>query len=149
MGADLVRTEVDVLNLVMILRNASIYRLAADKLLGFCIPGGKLLAPTRLARLAAAPEDAALARLLPATYARPLEPLADADLYVRENALWDLLYRKAHRAFGDFNRPTASVVAFPFLKRFEVLNLGRIFEGTRFGLGTPEVQSMMIGAGHV
>lgn len=148
-GRELVRTEVDITNLVMILRNVVMYRLAADALRGLCLDGGLHLSPKALEKLYGAKGVPALVASLPRVYRRLLEPFVEGELYLSENALWNHLHRLAYGLFTDYNRPAASVVAFAYLKRFEMLNIGRVFEGTHFGLGAADIQEMMIGAGHV
>lgn len=149
LGRDLVRTEVDITNLVMVLRNLVMYRLGADVLRALCLDGGLHLSPNVLETLLGAKTVPALVAGLPRRYRGLLAPFVDAELYLSENALWNSLYRLAYELFTDYNRPAASVVAFPFLKRFEMLNIGRVFEGIHFGLGPADIQEMMIGAGHV
>jgi hypothetical protein len=66
-------------------------------------------------------------------------------LYLAENALWNMHCRRARRCFADFDQPCRSIIAFPFLKRYEMLNIGRVFEGLHFGLEVSLIQGMMIG----
>lgn len=148
-GCDLVRTEVDIVNLVMILRNAVMYHLSAEVLRGLCLEGGRHLSPRELEPLLGATAIPALVAALPRPYRGLLEPWVSGELYLSENALWNHLYRLAHGLFTDYDHPASSVVAFPFLKRFEMLNIGRVFEGIHFGLGPADIHEMMIGAGHV
>jgi len=148
-GCDLVRTEIDIVNLVMILRNAVLYRLSAEALRGLCLEGGRHLPARALEPLLEAKAVPAVVAALPRPYRALLEPWVSGELYLSENALWNHLYRLAYRLFTDYDHPAASVVAFPFLKRFEMLNIGRVFEGIHFGLGPADIHEMMIGAGHV
>jgi len=144
-GIELLRTEIDLNNLIVAMRNAHIYEMPTETVVGLFIPGGLLLHAGMLERFAAAPDVEAALAVLPPVYARILAPLTGAELYLSENALVSSLYRKAQMMFRDYNKPAASVLAFPFLMRFEVLNAGRVFEGLRFGLATDEILSMMIG----
>ncbi len=146
---ELLRTEIDIINLIMIARNAQLYHLPQDKLLSLCIPDGFLLGKGGLQQLAEASQEKLALEAVPPEYAKTLRPLAQSELYVSENALWNLLYRKAYKAFMDYGSPDRAIVAFPFLKRSEVLNLGRVYEGIHLGLSTETVTSMMIGVNDV
>jgi vacuolar-type H+-ATPase subunit C/Vma6 len=137
--------EIDFSNLTMLLRNAAIYRLSAETVLGLCLDGGRALDARRLRRLVGVSDDRALLDALPAEYRRILSPYIDAELYLAENALWNAHYRRALARFNDFNSPAHSVVVFPVLKRYEMLNISRVFEGLHFGLDVRLMQSMMIG----
>lgn len=148
-ATELAGTEIDVNNLVTIMRNAHLYGLAAEDVAALCIAGGFVLDQTLCLRIAQAADENAMSDMVPPEYARILRPLAANELYVREHALWNHLYRRAHSAFADYDAPALSVIAFPFLKRFEVLNINRVFEGCHFGLEADEIDSMMIGVSHV
>ena len=145
----LCRREVDLVNIIMLLRNLELYHIEQEPLLELLIPGGERLTASRLQQLAGITELARLLTALPSPYAGMLNALAGRELYRRENVLWEYLEHTAHRAFYEFANPAASVAAFPFLKWFETLNIGRLFEGLRVGLAAAEIRSMMIGAGHV
>lgn len=144
-GKAFVGTEVDIENLIVAFRNAAVYRLGSEALKDLWIAGGDVLETATLQALAeSADRDKGLA-LLPRTYARIVARVADQQLYVVENELWSYLHRIAYEAFSDFNRPHGAVVAFPYLKRFELLNIGRVFEGIHFGLAPDTMRRMMIG----
>ena len=145
---ELLQMEIDISNLVMLLRSVSLYRLTVDVLADLLIPGGLHLPPKALKRLAETGERDEIVAALPAPYASLLKPLGSEELYVLENTLWNALFDRAHAMFRDYSRPAASVAAFPVLKTFETLNIGRVFEGFRFGLGTSAIRGMLIGVGH-
>ena len=148
-GCRLVQTEIDILNLVMVMRNLRLYRLSAAAMCQRCLPGGLLLDAGPLEALVGSRDLRSLVAVLPRPYRALLEPLVEAELYVSENALWNRLYRLAYDRFTDYDCPADSLVAFAFLKRFETLNVGRVCEGVHFGLAAASIQEMMIGAGHV
>ena len=79
-----------------------------------------------------------------ATFRDALQPFTAADLYVSENTLWKLLYKQTKKYFSDYDHMELSIVAFPFLRHFETLNIGRIYEGIRFGMRPQDVQEMLI-----
>ena len=81
---------------------------------------------------------------LPTAFRDALQPFTAADLYVSENTLWKLLYKQTKKYFSDYDHMELSIVAFPFLRHFETLNIGRIYEGIRFGMRPQDVQEMLI-----
>lgn len=147
-GVRLAGMEIDLTNLVMILRNARLYHLPAEALEELCIPGGYLVqAKVLQALLAAGPEE--LLQRLPGEYRRLALPFADSPLFLVENALWQHLYASAFDLFRDYNCPGVSIIAFPLLKQFEVQNIIRLFEGLHFRLDAADIESMLIGVRHV
>ena len=148
-ATELVRREVDLFNVVMLLRNAEIYHLPEARIRELLVDGGLLLSAPWLGRLAALSDPGRITGALPAVYAGVLQPILSLALYRRENVLWEILYRNARQAFRDFTQPVATVAAFPFLKRTELQNLCRLYEGFRVGLEPAEIRAMMIGLAHV
>ncbi len=148
-GCDLVGSEIDTGNLLMVLRNRNTYKLPPETMRGLCLSGGARVPVERCVELCSCPDTGALLAALPEPYRSLLAPLREAELSASENALWNALWRRARRYFGQLGCPAASLAAFPYLKRFEALNLARVFEGTRFGLGPGDLREMMIGPGHV
>ena len=145
-AVELLGTEIDILNLVTVLRNVELYRLPFETLRELYLPGGRHLdSPDRFESLDTR-EDVIAA--LPAPYRKALQRFRAEELYVLENALWNSLHAVASQNFKNYDRPARSVVTFPFLKRFEALNIGRVFEGLHFGLTPTTVRSMLIGEQH-
>ncbi|NOY80823.1 MAG: V-type ATPase subunit [Kiritimatiellaeota bacterium] len=142
---ELVKTEADVNNVIILLRNAALYNLPGDRIVELLLPGGALLTASAARQLAEAGNPESIRQHLPMLYKRQLEGLDPDGLHLWENGLWRLLYRQAYRRFRDFDQPGASVAAFPYLKRFETLNIGRIYEGFHFELETEDILAMMIG----
>ena len=147
-ASELLQMEIDISNLVILLRSVSLYRLTAEVLADLLIPGGLHLPLQAAGRLAEGKTREDIVAGLPAPYAALLEPLGLEELYTLENTLWNALFDRAYAMFKDYDRPAASVAAFPVLKRFEALNIDRAFEGFRFGLGTGVIRGMLIGIGH-
>lgn len=146
---ELVRTEIDIANSIVFLRNSAIYRLRSDVIRELIIPDGLLIGPVELARLLASQDPADVQKALPGQYARILEKSVDEPLYMCENRLWTLLYKKACDAFNDFDCPARAIPAFGFMKRAEHLNLGRVFEGLYLQLEPRIIETMIIGASGV
>lgn len=147
-AVDLTCREIDLFNLVMLLRNAGIYHLRPEQVRELFIPGGQLLGVEQMQPLAALRDPAALAAAAPRPYAAVLAARAGQPLYLLEDGLWEHMYREAYRAFRQFGAPPASVAAYPFLKRFEYLNLARVYEGFRIGLDAEAIRLIMIGLDH-
>ncbi|OPZ26290.1 MAG: V-type ATP synthase subunit C [Lentisphaerae bacterium ADurb.BinA184] len=142
---DLVQTEIDVLNLIMALRNVVIYRLPEASMERLFIAGGRLLPAPAAAGLADARTVNGLLAGVPGEYAQALSAVGPRDLYRMDNALWQLAFRRAERAFRDFGRPAASVASFPYLKQAEHLNLNRLFEGLYLKLDPAVTRTMLVG----
>lgn len=142
-----VRRNIDIINLSMLLRDIYLYHFAAEKMAGFWIGGGELLSPDELSALVASNGDVPRTiHALPRVFRELLEPFAAAELYLCENALWNYLCRYVYSLFRDYNHPAWSIVAYPFLLRFETLNIGRVYEGVHFAIPPRDMQDMMIGA---
>jgi vacuolar-type H+-ATPase subunit C/Vma6 len=145
----LVQAEIDIINIVLLLRNLSLYKLTAAEVMRLLIGGSSFPGAASAADAAAAPSAERLAQLLPRQYRAAVAGVDGRPLYQAENALWCILYTDAETAFRDFNHPERSAVAYPYLKRFEHLNLARLFEGLVLGLNPALLESMMIGRRHV
>ena len=138
--------EIDIENICMLLRNIRTYHLPEKRMSTFWLKGGKYLDSRRLSALLPSSSVIAAVAQLPNPFQKMLEPFTDAELYLSENALWNHLYDKALRLFRDFDNPSLSIVAYPFLLRFETQNVRRIYEGVRFGIPARDMKDMMIGA---
>ena len=141
-----VRRNIDIINVTILLRDVYLYHFEPEKMAGYWIDDGEQLKPEDLTALVAA--NGGVARTihgLPKDFRELLEPFAAAELYLCENALWNYLYRYVYSLFRDYNRPALSIVAYPFLLRFETLNIGRVYEGVHFAIPPRDMQDMMIG----
>ncbi|MBQ7652430.1 MAG: V-type ATPase subunit [Victivallales bacterium] len=145
-ATDMTATEIDMENICMLLRNIRTYHLADKRMASFWLKGGLSLSPERLSGLLSSRDVKEAVSQLPPGFQRLLEPFTEAELYLSENALWNHLYDKALRLFRDFDTPSLSIVAYPFLLRFETQNVSRIYEGVRFGIPARDMRDMMIGA---
>ena len=134
-AARLARLEADIFNLVTLLRNLELYRLPSEALAELLAEDGLLVSAGKWRELAAVADSARLVRQLPKRYAAVLAPLAEQPLPPREAALWAQLSDEALRTFRDFRDFGASIVAYPFLRQMETLNLIRLCEGVRMGVG--------------
>ena len=142
----LVQTEIDIINICMLLRNVKTYKLDTKRLERLWLIGGNELDQKQLNKLATLKNITNVIAQLPKAYGNLLAPLSNMPLFHSENKLWNYLYDRTTRAFRDFNNEALSIAAFPFLVHFEALNIGRIYEGVHFGIPTRDMQDMMIGA---
>ncbi|MGI5922345.1 MAG: V-type ATPase subunit [Lentisphaeria bacterium] len=141
-----VRRNIDIINVTMLLRDVYLYHFKPEKMAGYWIHDGELLKPEELTALVAADGDVKQTiQALPRVFRELLEPFAAAELYLCENVLWNYLHRYMHSLFRNYNRPALSIVAFPFLLRFETLNIGRVYEGVHFAIPPRDMHDMMIG----
>jgi vacuolar-type H+-ATPase subunit C/Vma6 len=145
----LVRSEVDIANMVIVMRNARMYKLPAATVATLCLDGGLLLDGPGLNALAEGALAGEYLSLLPKPYRDLLQPLAGREPYLQEGALWNLLHRRAYATFMDYERPEGSLAAFPVLRQAEALNASRVYEGLRFGLAPAQIAGMMIGVSRV
>ena len=139
----LVKMEIDIVNLRMLMRVVRTYRLDETTAAAIWIDGGTV-PPALLTTLSGLKTLADVVAKLPTAFRDALQPFTAADLYVSENTLWKLLYKQTKKYFSDYDHMELSIVAFPFLRHFETLNIGRIYEGIRFGMRPQDVQEMLI-----
>lgn len=142
---ELLGFEIDIINLCMLLRNAKTYHLDKNKLNQLWIAQGKQLKIKDLKILAEIDDYEEIFLNLPAPFAKILQELKDMELYHSEHRLWNMLAKKVHMLFRNFNNPGYSILAYLYLLHFESLNLGRIYEGIRFGMPPAVIEEMMIG----
>lgn len=141
----LVTEVIDFINLITVMRNAEIYRLDSATVGELLISGGKDLPVKKLEELSQLEQREKIAESLPGPMRRRLAEHFDKPLSYIETVLWRMIYKEAYKAFRDFDNPTRSVGVFPFLKYFELLNTGRLYEGFHFDVPSTELQLMMIG----
>jgi vacuolar-type H+-ATPase subunit C/Vma6 len=145
LACELVGLEIDTANVITLLRNQRTYQLPEPEVLALCIPGGPATKGTRLARLAGMRSPAEVAAMLPHPLSACLRDRALDDLSRIEDDLRDTLFRRARRGFRNFEKPIRTSIAYPYLKWTEIVNLGRVCEGFRFGMLPAEVSPMLIG----
>ena len=139
----LIRHEIDIQNIAIALRNITFYHFPPEILKNYLFDGGTI-AEKALVELANTHSADELVSRLPATYASLLADLHGQQLHHFENALWTGLWRQANAFFHDANAPQNTLLAFPFLLRFETNNLVRAYEAVRFGLPANELKKMLI-----
>ena len=142
---ELVGLEIDTVNLVTLLRNRRTYQLPKEDVLSLCVPEGPGTGGKVLGALAEAQSPTAMADLLPRHLATCLRGRSFEDVAAVEDRLRELLHARARAGFRDYERPLCSTVAYPYLKWTEVVNLGRVCEGMRFGMLPTELSPLLIG----
>ncbi|MDT8391792.1 MAG: V-type ATPase subunit [Lentisphaeria bacterium] len=141
---ELTGMEVDIRNILTAARNITVYHFSAEALGSLFLAGGRVVTKERAIDLAGLDTEDTFWTRLPKEYAAVVEPWLRGEPYQVENALWSALFRKADKSFKDFSRPALSAVAYPFLKRFEFLNIARLFEGLYLKLEPELIRSMMV-----
>ena len=144
-AVELVGREIDITNLCMLLRNANMYHIENERLQKFWIPGGEILPLDKLCLLGELQTPGEVIDALPPPLGTMLLPFRDQELYRSEHALWNWLAQRAFQLFRDFTHPGYSILVYPYLLHFETINLGRIYEGIRFGMPPAVIQEMMVG----
>lgn len=145
LAGELVGIEIDTANIITLLRNRRTYRLPPAEVLALCIPGGPATPMRTLERLAVATTPGEAAALLPRRLADCLHGRQLDDLSQIEADLRQMLHHQARRGFRDYERPGCTGVAYPYLKWTEIINMGRLCEGMRFGLLPAELSPLLIG----
>lgn len=137
--------EIDILNIGMLLRSVRTYRFGSERLSELWLRDGALLTPERLSALSGLGSVPQVVSQLPREYGGALSALSHGELYLLENRLRCGLYRRALRMLRSSQDFERILVAFPYLLRFERVNIGRVFEGVHFGVQAREMFDMMIG----
>jgi vacuolar-type H+-ATPase subunit C/Vma6 len=140
----LTREEIDLTNALTLLRNANFYHLEAPRLEAAWLQGGSRLAAEAWKRLAEARDTVTVLTELPPELTLRLKLSANEPLDQLENRLHGRLYHDALHCFYDAGRPELAMPAYVWLLRYETVNLGRIYEGLRFGLSRRAIEGMLI-----
>jgi vacuolar-type H+-ATPase subunit C/Vma6 len=147
LACELVGLEIDIVNVITLLRNRRTYQLPSEEVLSLCIPDGPGTHGSRLERLAEANGPAEAAMIVPRPLSTCLQDRTLDQLSQIEDELREALFKRARRGFRDFEKPVRTSIAYPYLKWTEVVNLGRVCEGFRFGMLPAELSPILIGEG--
>jgi vacuolar-type H+-ATPase subunit C/Vma6 len=140
----LVGQEIDIENMVLLLRKNSVADFPMDRLQSFVLDNGRELSADRVMQLAQLATWRDVVEGLPSCYAGGLRKSFDSEPHRIENGLWCEFHKTLTDLFRDFNQPVMSAIAFPYMKRFEVLNLARVFEGLHLGLEPQFIHSILV-----
>lgn len=143
-AVSLVGHEIDIINIGTMLRLVRTYRFEPPRASQMWLEDGALLPAKVLTELAQSPDAAHAIALLPPLYRHPLEPLALGDLYLLENRLRNSLYQEAMRIFRNTEQFDQVLVGYLYLRHFETVNVGRVFEGIHFGVQPKDLFDMLI-----
>jgi vacuolar-type H+-ATPase subunit C/Vma6 len=143
----LVGLEIDTANVITILRNRRTYQLPVEEVRALCIPGGPGTDGRKLEPLLDARSPAEAAVKLPRPLSSCLRDRQLDELANVEDSLRRALFQLARRGFHDFERPARTSIAYPYLRWWEDLDIGRVCEGIRFGMVPAELSRILIGEG--
>lgn len=138
----LVDTELDVYNVLFVLRAVFNYALLFNKLRNFLAPSGGRAGIRVLEDLREAEDAAAAVRRVPSGLRTAAEPSDSLDGL--EADLWHGLYRAARRHYYTAVLHFGAVVAFAYIKRVELSNLIRISEGIRYGQPADAIRDRLV-----
>ncbi|MFO7897473.1 MAG: V-type ATPase subunit [Planctomycetota bacterium] len=138
----LVHTELDVYNVLFVLRGVFNYALLFNKLRNFLAPSGGRAGIRVLEDLREAEDAAAAVRRVPPGLRTAAEPSDSLDGL--EADLWSGLYRAARRRYYTAVLSFGAVVAFAYIKRVELSNLIRISEGIRYGQRAEAIRDQLV-----
>lgn len=141
---ELTGMEIDIENIVLLLRKNGVADFPADRFESFVLENGKALTSRRVLELAELSNWAEVVERLPSEYSGPLRKMMDAEAHQQETALWRVFNRRALTWFRDFNHPALSAMVYPYLKRIETTNLARIFEGLHLRLDPTFIHSILV-----
>ena len=137
--------QIDHVNIITLLRNASFHHLEAKSLSDAWMDGGLELDKHLFLKLAEAPSPDDVVHHLPPTYRHLLaHEGAMSSFGMAENNLHRQVAHHAREYFRDASNPECSVAAYPILLELETINLSRIYEGIRFNLPPQDIAAMMI-----
>ncbi len=140
---ELVRMELDIYNVMLVLRGVFNYSLNFNKLRLLMAPFGKHAGIRTLETIRSAADLAGAVPLVPpALLGRDEEPQTADDV---EAAMWRNLYRTANRRYYTSVLDFGAVAAFYYIKRIELRNLITISEHVRYGERGDAVRDKLIG----
>jgi len=140
--AKLVRLELDIYNVMLVLRAVFNYSLNFNKLRTLFAPLGPRIGLDTLENLRSATDADHAAQLIPATLiGRRSGPLTGDDA---ETTMWNVLYRTANRLYYASILDFGTVAAFYYIKRTELANLIKISELIRYGLPADLIPRQLI-----
>ncbi len=128
---ELVALELDIYNVMLVLRGVFSYGLNFNKLRAVLAPFGRRVGASELDTLRHADGLDEAAALVPVALAGPGEEPRSAEEL--EAAMWRNLYRIANRRYYELVLDFGAVVAFAYIKRIELRNLIAISEHVRHG----------------
>ena len=140
---ELVRLELDIYNVVLVLRGVFNYGLNFNKLRLLMVPFGEHAGIGELESIRAAADIVNAVSLVPSgLLGRDEEPQTADDI---ETAMWRTLHRTAHRRYYTSVLDFGAVAAFYYIKRTELRNLITISEHIRYGERGAAVRENLIG----
>jgi len=140
---DLVHLELDIYNVMLVLRGLFNYSLNFNKLRLFLAPFGDHAGMNVLEDIRRAEDLDAAALLVPAALIEPDGATPAGDTV--ETAMWRKLYHAAHRQYYASVLDFGAAVAFHYIKRIELRNLIRISEHIRYGEHSAAIRDKLIG----
>ena len=138
----LVSLELDIYNVMLVLRSLFNYSIGFNKIRVFLAPSGAQVRASALAEIRSAPDIDAAARLVPpALVGTEAGPLSGDQV---ETAMWRNLYRVANRHYYGCVLDFGAVAAFYYIKRVELGNLIRISECVRYAEPADAIRDKLI-----
>ena len=127
----LVMLELDIYNVMFVIRALFNYSMIFNKIRPFLAPFGASVGMSVVNDVRNAPDADTTASLIPASLTGRQNRPSHAD--EAEVAMWNTLYRVANRLYYTAVLDFGAVVAFHYIKRIELANLIRISECIRYG----------------
>jgi len=138
----LVGLELDIYNVMLVLRAMFDYSIPFNKVRGLFAPFGAYVGLRVLEQLRHAPDLDAAAGLVPPPALGATTPAPSAEAL--ETAMWQNLYRVANRWYYSCVLDFGAIAAFYYIKRVELRNLIRISEHVRYGERGAAIRDQLI-----
>lgn len=148
-AVDLLQREILAVNVLTVLRNLTTYKLPPEQIQNCLVPMSGILSARDFAGLARVTKAEQIADCLQREYRERMAEVLWTDVRAVESAFWRVLYDKARGAFCNFFKPELSIVAFPFVKRFELANIRMAVEALRLGLSDTDLAQHLGGGAYV
>ena len=140
-AATLAALELDVHNLMLVLRGRHHYHLPAGELRAWHVPGGRWDASSFDALLSA--PDLAAALEVGGQRQFPGAPVP-VDPEAFEARLWNRAFARAHAVFRRRHMRLGAVIGYAAIRRIELVNLITLTEGLRLGLEPLRIRERLI-----
>ena len=140
---NLISGEITLYNLMFVLRSKLHYDLPWETIRDFIIRRASALSFETLYSIYTPGNLSDMVSSVPKSVLRETD-FHPRDVLDVEKRLWADMYRKANRQFYHSLFDMGSLIAFYYIKRIELLNLIKITEALRYGLGAADTEKTLI-----
>ncbi|MFW5798768.1 MAG: V-type ATPase subunit [Planctomycetota bacterium] len=142
--AQLLDTEIAIYNALFLLRGRTLHNMDYQALREFLVETTDPETTESYRQLVHVEDLKEFASRLPNRQLRKLSHKSFYTDYEFEQTLWHRLFELANRTFYKAILELPGLVAFTYVKRMELLNLLRLIEGLRYGMGPQHLSDAMV-----